>query len=108
MEEKSLLLEYLGDSPLLKIVDFLMDNRLFEYSKKEIIEGAGIGKATFYKYWGRLEETGIVKVTREFGKTKLFALNEESPVVRRLTELELELIEETSPKKAVAKVKVKV
>jgi len=102
MEEKSLLLEYFGENPMLRIIDFLLDNRLFDYSKKQIVEGAGIGKATFYKYWDRLEKKGIVKVTRSFGKTKLYKLNEQNPVVKKIMEIELAMIEETSPKKAKA------
>lgn len=98
-EEKSLLLQYLGDSPLLRVIDFLIDNKLFDYSKKQIMEGAGVGKATFYKYFGRLEESGIVKVTRSFGKTKLYQLNEENPVVKKILEIDLTLSEQAIPEK---------
>ena len=96
-EEKSVLLEYLGDTPLLRIIDFLLENRLFDYSKKQIIEGTGLSKATFYKYWDRLLELGIVKVTRTFGKTKLYKLDENNPVVKKIMEVELALIEQTAP-----------
>jgi len=86
-------------------MDFLIDNRLFDYSKKQIIEGAGLGKATFYKYWKLLEERGIVKVTRSFGKTRLYKLNVENPLVKKLMEIELLLIEGSIPKKAKAAVR---
>jgi len=99
MKEKSVLLKYFGESPMLRIIDFLLDNRLFDYSKKQMIEGAGMGKATFYKYWEGLEKRGIVKVTRAFGKTKLYKLNEANPVVKKIMEIELALIEETAPRK---------
>ncbi len=106
MENKSLLLRYLGDSPELRIIDFLMDNYLFDYSKKEIIEGSGIAKATFYKYWGNLEKEGIVAKTKEYGKTKLYTINKENPVVKELFKLERAIAESDSAKITV-KVKAK-
>ena len=97
--EKSILLNYLGDSVLLRILDFLLENQIFDYSKSQIIGGSCVAKASFYKYWGKLEEIGAVRVTRRFGKTKLYTLNTKSPFVQRLIDLDLDLIEETSPKK---------
>ncbi|MCW3128999.1 MAG: hypothetical protein N2V75_02695 [Methanophagales archaeon] len=38
-----------------------------------------------------MEEIEIVKVSRKFGKTKLYKLNEGNVVVKRLIELELAL-----------------
>jgi len=94
-EDKSMFLEVLGDSPILKIVDYLIENRLFDYSKKDIIEGTGIGRATFFKYWKNLEQFGIVKSTRKFGKTKLYKLNEESRIVKLLIAVDWALTEKS-------------
>lgn len=99
-EEKSVLIEYFGDTPILRIIDFLLENRLFDYSKKQIIDETGLAKATFYKYWDKILELGIVKVTRSFGKTKLYKINDQHPVVKELKGLELALIETTSPTSA--------
>lgn len=88
-----MLIEYLGDHPIIKIIDFLVENRLYDYSKKQIAEGAGVGRVTLFKYWKNLEAIGAVKVTRKFGKTKLYKLNEDSAVVKKLIELELALAE---------------
>lgn len=97
MEDNSVLIEYLGDTPILRIIDFLLENRLFDYSKKQIIEGTGIAKATFYKYWERLIELGVVKSTRTFGKTKLYKINEQSNIIQKIKDVEFALIESTSP-----------
>lgn len=91
MEENSVLIECLGDTPIIRIIDFLLENRLFDYSKKQIAEGSGIGKVTLFKYWGRLENISAVKIARKFGKTKLYKLNEGSPIIKKLIELELAL-----------------
>ena len=90
--EKSLLVEFLGENPVFKIVNFLIENKGMEVTKKEIIEGAGISRASLFKVWKQLEEKEIVLVKRQFGKTKLYTLNSANPLVRKLLELEAVLI----------------
>jgi len=91
-QEKSLLVKFLGTNPLFKIVDFLIENKGEDLTKKEIIEGAGISRAALFKYWPQIEAQEIVLVTRKFGKTKLYAINSKNPVIRKLLELESILI----------------
>lgn len=97
-KDESMLIEYFGNSPLIRTIDFLLENRLFDYSKKQIAEGSGIGKVTLFKNWGKIEKFGLVKATRKFGKTRLYKLNEENPAVKKLIELELVLAERASEK----------
>ncbi len=96
-EEKPLLLECLGDTPILRMLDFLIENRLFDYSKKQIIEETGLSKVTFYKYWGKILELKLVMPTRSFGKATLYKINEKNQLVKHLMQLELDLIEQTAP-----------
>jgi len=90
--EKSLLIKFLGENPLFEIIDFLIENRGMDVTKKDIIEGAGISRASLFKYWNQIEEQEIVKITRQFGKTKLYTLNSGNPIVKKLLELESILI----------------
>ena len=90
--EKSLLIKFLGENPVFRIVDFLIENKGLDLTKKEIIEGAGISRAALFKYWKQIEEQGIVLVTRKFGKTKLYTLNSTNIIVKKLLELESALI----------------
>ena len=86
--EKSLLIKFLGENPVFKIIDFLIENKGLDMSKKNIIEGTGISRATLFNYWGEIEKQEIVIVTRKFGKTKLYTLNSKNPIVKKLLELE--------------------
>lgn len=95
MAEESLLLKLTGSSPLFKIIDFLIENKGMDFTKKDIIEGAEISKASLFNCWQELERNEIVKVTRKFGKTKLYTLNTESPITKKLLELESTLIKQT-------------
>lgn len=92
--EESVLIQYFGDSPFFKILDFLLENRLFDYSKTEIARKSGVGKVTLFKYWNKLEKFGIVKITREFGNTRLYKLNDSNPVIKKIEELEFVLADQ--------------
>jgi len=87
----SILLKTLGDSPKLRIVDFFLDNPLFDFTKKEVIEALGMSKQTFYKYFTDIDEYGIVTVSRRIGKAKLYKIDLKHPLVSMLREYEVEL-----------------
>ena len=42
MEEKSLFVDFFGDYPLIRVLDFLVENEIFDYTKKEICEYADV------------------------------------------------------------------
>lgn len=97
-KDTSVLVEYFGEHPIVKIIDFLIENKLFDYSKKQIMEEVGISKATLFKYFPKLEEAGIIKISRKFGKVKLYKINMESPIAKRIIDLGLALANEASRK----------
>jgi len=96
--EETLLLRCLGNSPTLRIIDFFLDNRLFDYTKNEVVESLQMGRATFFKYWRELERLGVVKVTRKISKSKLYKLNEENEVVQKLIALDSALCKKAMEK----------
>ena len=91
-EEKSTLIGFLGNNPIVRVIDFLVENKGLDYSKEELAEGAGISRTTLHKIWGKIEEMKLVKETRRFAKARLYVLNEGNLIVQRLLRLELELI----------------
>ncbi|MFP4559631.1 MAG: ArsR/SmtB family transcription factor [Archaeoglobaceae archaeon] len=101
-KEKSIILRMLGDSPRLRIIDFFMDNLSFDFTKKEIIEALGMSKQTFYKYFKEIESDGIVNVSREIGRAKLYKINSQHPLVVMLRELEENLSIQNSEKSLLA------
>jgi DNA-binding transcriptional ArsR family regulator len=95
---ESILIKMVGDSPKLRIVDFFLDNPLFDFTKKEVIDALGMSKQTFYKYFPELEEYGIVKVSRKIGKAKLYRINVEHPLVKMLRDYETKMSKEMAEK----------
>lgn len=102
-----MLLQLTGEMPLFRIVDFLIENKGLDYTKKDIAEGSGVSRASLFNYWPELEDRGIVRVTRRFGKTKLYTLNAGSRIVQKVLELEKALIRE-SMENGGKKIKVRV
>ncbi len=87
--DETLFLKAFGiKSPVLRILDFLMDNKAYDYSKTDIAKGAGISRTTLSSAWETLEKNGLVKETREVGRAKMYKLNLDSPVVRKFIELD--------------------
>jgi predicted AAA+ superfamily ATPase len=87
MNEKTTMVETFGNSPIIRIMDFFIDNPLFDYSKEELIKHLGISKVTFYKYFAIFESNGVVEVTRKVGKAKMYKLNERNEVTKKIKEL---------------------
>jgi predicted transcriptional regulator len=87
---ETLLLKYLGASPVLRIIDFFLDNPLSAYSKNEVAKNLEMGRATF-KYWKELEKSGAVKVTGRVGRATMYRLDRENEVVKHLIKLDMAL-----------------
>lgn len=77
-----------------KVLEFLIENRAFDYSKEEIAEGSEISRPTLYRIWPLLERNGLLIETRKYGNTQLFKINENSELVKFLIKLELQILRE--------------
>ena len=99
---ESILMKTLGVSPKLRIIDFFLDNPLFDFTKKEVIEALGMSKQTFYKYFPDLEKYGIVVVSRRIGRAKLYKINLKHPLVEMLRKYEEKISQQIAEKEAIA------
>ncbi len=84
MEETTIFREALGNSPVIKVLDFLIEGRDLDYSLTDIAENSNIGWTTLHRIWDNLLTYKIVVPTREIGRAKLFKLNLENPAVKEL------------------------
>jgi len=87
MKETTIFREALGDSPVIRVLDFLIEGRGLDYSLSDITENSNIGWTTLHRIWEKLVQLNIVVPTREIGRAKLFKLNEENPAVKKLINL---------------------
>jgi hypothetical protein len=82
----------LGDTPKIRVLEFLVEGRELDYSISDIAEGAEIGRTTLFRIFEDLLKTGVIIPTREIGNAKLFRLNMNSNFVRKLVEVFDEII----------------
>lgn len=61
-----------GDSPVIKVLDFLLGNREFDYSLTDIAKGADVGWSTLHQFFGELVRLGIVRKTRKIDGQIIF------------------------------------
>ena len=92
MEEKSSFRVVFGDSPIVKVIDFFLDNAEFDYSLTDIAKNADIGWSTLHQFWNDVVKLGIVVKTRRVGKSDLYKLNTQNPAVKQLIKLDWNLI----------------
>ena len=90
-EEKSIFVEYFGASPMIKVLDFLIEARDFDYSMTEIARNSAVGWSAFSVVFKRLLEKNIIKQTRTIGNAKLYKLNTENSAVQKLINLDEDL-----------------
>jgi len=105
MKQESIFAEYFGDTPMVRILNFLMLGKDFDYSMTDIAEGSHVGWTSFTRAWRELEKKKVVIPTRAIGRAKLHKLNTEDPTVQKLIKLHWEIIK-TETDKLLSKRKV--
>lgn len=87
MGEESAFLQTFGDTPINRVLDFLVVYEDFDYPMIEIAQKAGVGYSTLKLFWNELERRKIVVRTRIIGKAKLYKLDTQNMVVQQFKKL---------------------
>ena len=95
MENETAFIEIFGNTPIMRVLDFLMSFQAFDYPLTEIAKNSGVGYSTLQAFWPKLEKNGIVIKTRRVGKSDLYKLNTKNPAVQQLIKLDWNLIKGT-------------
>ena len=93
--EKSMLLEAIGDTLQNRVIDFLIEGRGIDYSKKDIADSCDISRPTIHKILPELLVNGFVVSKRSIGRIVLYQLNEENEKVKALLKLEEFLLQKS-------------
>lgn len=102
MEGKSFFLQYLGDNPKMRVLDFLMDNFALDFSLPQIAKGSKVAYTTLIELLPKLLKQEIIIETRKIGKSMLFKANLDSPIVKALFAIDLKLSEVMIKKREVS------
>jgi len=84
---ESAFLNFFGDNPNSRLLEFLITGRDFDYSLTDLAENAGIGWTTLHRIFPLFEKQGIILQTRTIGRAKLFKLNLQNDEVKKLINL---------------------
>jgi len=93
-DEPTIFREFFGRTPMIRVLEYLLEGRELDASLSDIAEGAGINRVTLFRLWPKLEKLRIVVHTRDIGNAKLYKINMKNPRVRALAELFDKLINE--------------
>lgn len=83
----SIFIEILGDTPKIRILDYLIEGRDLDYSLSDIAQNAHIGWTTVHRLLPNMLKTGVILPTREIGRAKLYKINKDNKAVSQLIKL---------------------
>ncbi|MBI3052345.1 helix-turn-helix transcriptional regulator [Candidatus Woesearchaeota archaeon] len=92
--EQPIFIKALGDTPKIRILNYLIKYRGLDYSMSDIARNSNVGWATLSRLWKEFVGLKIMTATREVGKAKLFKLNEKNEAVMKLIEVYNKLLEQ--------------
>jgi DNA-binding transcriptional ArsR family regulator len=83
MKEESIFLDYVGDNPRMRILQYLIEGRDFDYTLTDLLN-AGVSWGTLNTLVPKLLELGIVVKTRKIGRATLYKINRKNFAVKQL------------------------
>ncbi|OGI14894.1 hypothetical protein A3K63_01665 [Candidatus Micrarchaeota archaeon RBG_16_49_10] len=92
-EDDSVFVEMMGGYPLIRVLDFLMTFREFDYPLTAIAKNSGVGWSTLHTFFPNLIKNEFVIETRKVGRAKMYKLNTKNTIIRKLIELDNEMCE---------------
>ena len=86
MKEESIFLDHVGDNPRMRILQYFIEGRDFDYTLTDLLN-AGVSWGTLNSLVPKLLDLGIVVKTRKIGRATLYKINQENVAVKQLIEL---------------------
>lgn len=87
-ENKTFFLMQFGDTPQLRVLDFLIGFHFFDYPLTEIAKGSNVSYNSLMVFFPDFIKNGIVIKTRKIGKSDYFKLNMENIFIKNLIKLD--------------------
>ncbi len=91
-ENKSFFLMQFGDTPQLRVLDFLIGFHFFDYPMTEIAKKSNVSYNSLKVFFPSFIKSGIVIKTRRVGKSDYFKLNMGNSFVKNLVKLDWMLV----------------
>jgi DNA-binding transcriptional regulator YhcF (GntR family) len=95
----------LGNIPVIRILDFLIDNQISDHTRAEIAHYTQVGPTAMKEGFKCLEQCGIVIETRKIGGVPLYVLDMENKMTQSLIKFDEALTDYCTDKILDAEVK---
>ena len=86
MKEESIFLEHVGDNPHMRVLQYFIEGRDFDYTLTDLLQ-AGVSWGTLNTLVPKLLELEMVVKTRKIGRATLYKINKENMTVKQLMQL---------------------
>ena len=86
MTEESIFLEHVGDSPRMRVLQYLIEGRDFDFTLTDMLN-AGVSWGTLNMLVPKLLKLEIVIKTRKIGRATLYKINQENQTAKQLIAL---------------------
>ena len=90
-KDKSIFLEQFGDTPQLRVINFLIENYFFDYPMTEIARESNVSYNSIILFFENWVAREILVKTRKVGKSDYYKLNMKNPFVLDLVRLDWSL-----------------
>ncbi len=94
----SMFIEVFGNYPLIRVIDFFLEEYLFDYSKTQVAELSEVSFNTLELFWNKLIKLEMIVKTRKVGNSQMYKLNLENPLIQKLMEIDRGLMMKSSQK----------
>ena len=84
--EESIFLDNVGDNPRMRILQYLIEGRDFDYTLTDLLH-AGVSWGTLNSLVPKLTALGILIKTRKIGRATLYKINQSNLAAKQLIEL---------------------
>jgi hypothetical protein len=85
-KESSLFLEFVGDSPTTRLLQYLIEGRDFDYTLTDLMN-AGLSWSTLNRIFPKFLKNKIIMQTRAIGRIRLYKINIQNHYVKKFIEL---------------------
>ena len=87
-----MMLSYLfGNTPIVKILDFLLDEWDLDFSKADVARETSVSWKTVNEVWSTLERFGLVEYTRTVNRAKMYRIKK-NDLFKALKKLDMEIL----------------
>ncbi|WP_316505579.1 hypothetical protein [Nitrosopumilus sp.] len=82
--EESVLMSIFGESPRMKIIDYLLEFPTNEFTPSDLVKSIGMSRTTVFREIKNLEEQKMINPVSKLGKSPTFRINLKNPIIKMI------------------------